>query len=181
MAECSIPGCGSRMKCRQMCDAHYKRWRRTGDPAPSQPIQIRGDVEGRFWSKVDKSGDCWIWRGSRASLGYGQFPIGKRMTLAHRIAYTFIRGSIPDGLVLDHLCQNTSCVNPDHLDPVTHRENILRGSSPHAINARKTSCPSGHPYSAENTYIPASGGRKCRTCHRLRQRERQRLYRCSAA
>lgn len=75
------------------------------------------------------------------------------------------KGPIPEGLVIDHLCRNRGCVNPDHLEAVTQRENILRGEGLAAANARKTHCPKGHPYSGENLYVvPSSGRRQCRIC-----------------
>lgn len=94
----------------------------------------------RFWSKVDKSGTCWLWTASIRATGYGQFRVGKRTRDAHRVAWELTNGSVPDGLQLDHLCRNRACVRPDHLEPVTQRENILRGTAPTAVNAVKTHC-----------------------------------------
>ncbi len=92
---------------------------------------------------------------------------------AHRWAYEQARGAIPDGMHLDHLCRNTLCVNPDHLQAVTARENLRRGVGFAGTNARKTRCPAGHPYSGDNVYIrPASGSRVCVTCRRQRDSAR---------
>lgn len=129
----------------------------------------------RFWAKVDQSAGpdgCWIWTGARTTAGYGHFTLSKprRGVYAHRFAYELLVGPIPDGLPLDHLCRNRRCVNPAHLEPVTHRENILRGTSPIPANAVKTHCDQGHEFTPENTYIYSDGGRKCRTCRRLQQR-----------
>lgn len=83
---------------------------------------------------------------------------------AHRVAYEEIMGPVPEGLELDHLCRTRSCVNPSHLEPVTHRENMNRGD---VATRRKTHCPKGHPYDEENTGI-YNGYRNCRACARLR-------------
>ena len=109
----------------------------------------RRPVVDRFWEKVDLSdpGGCWPWAGSLRSYGYGQFSISHSVNaFAHRVAYEILVGPIPAGLTLDHLCRNRRCVNPAHLEPVTMRENILRGTSFSAQAARRTHCPFGHPY-----------------------------------
>jgi len=103
---------------------------------------------------------CWVWMGTVANNGYGK--IGK--SVAHRIFYEQEFGPVPEGLQLDHLCRNRLCVNPAHLEPVTQRENIMRGTSPTAVNARKTHCIRGHEYTTENTYIRSNGYRMCRAC-----------------
>ena|SRR3990167_3156925 len=115
----------------------------------------------RFWSKVDASGDCWAWTGPRNAKGYGRF----RNHQAHRIAYEILVGPIGTGLTLDHLCRNHACVNPDHLESVTVRENILRGYGLSAQAARHTHCPNGHQFTSNNTYRN-QGYRQCRECHR---------------
>lgn len=95
----------------------------------------------RFWEKVDKSGTCWIWTAT-VSIGgrYGAIRVDRKMRPAHRVAYELERGPIPDGLEIDHLCGNTRCVRPDHLELVTHRENMRRGRGWAGVNARKTHC-----------------------------------------
>ncbi|KKL10344.1 hypothetical protein LCGC14_2556770 [marine sediment metagenome] len=133
----------------------------------------------RFWAKVDKHGPngCWQWTSTFNNKGYGRFWTSERVLMAHRFAYENIVGLIPDGLEIDHLCRNPACVRPNHLEPVTRRENQLRGVSISGLNARKTHCPQGHPYDDANTYIQkANRRRKCRICHRAyrkRVRERQ--------
>ncbi|MDX3315184.1 HNH endonuclease signature motif containing protein [Streptomyces sp. ME08-AFT2] len=126
----------------------------------------------RFWVKVaaPDSNGCWLWTGKVNRYGYGDFGLRKRLVKAHRFAYTVTRGPIPDGLVLDHLCRVRHCVNPAHLEAVTQRENTLRGDAPSARRARLTHCPQGHPYSKANTYVTSRNERKCRACHRIRQR-----------
>ncbi len=125
-------------------------------------------LPARFWSKVrvDVSG-CWLWITSRRA-GYGAFSIRRKSHQAHHLAYQQLVGLVPAGLQLDHLCRVRHCVNPAHLEPVTLRENVLRGESFTARNARKTYCPRGHEYSLDNTRIRVRGtgnkSRDCRTC-----------------
>ena len=134
--------------------------------------------EDRFWSKVDASGDCWLWTASTSRLGYGEFRLGGRIRKAHRVAYEMLVGLIPDDLEIDHLCRVRHCVNPDHMEPVTHRVNVLRGASLSAANARKAHCKRGHPFDEENTHIwvRPNGGqmRQCRACDRNRPRRERR-------
>lgn len=120
----------------------------------------------RFWAKVEKTEGCWLWQGSINPDGYGQIWVGDtlRMAKAHRFSYQLHKGEISEGLEIDHLCKVRRCVNPDHLDLVTHRENLLRGDTFQARNAAKTQCPKGHAYTPENTYVPPAGGRRCRAC-----------------
>jgi hypothetical protein len=94
------------------------------------------------------------------------------MQLAHRVSYELLVGPIPQGLQLDHLCRNRRCINPAHLEPVTSRENTMRGETVAAANASRDHCPSGHPYSDSNTIALGKGGRKCRECDRTRGRAR---------
>ena len=125
----------------------------------------------RFWSKVDKSGDCWLWLGARNHNGYGRHMFRGHRIMAHRVAYMLSVGEIPAGLQLDHLCRTRRCVNPSHLEPVTQTENIMRGVSPTAINAKRESCTHGHEFTADNTYVTPDGRRQCRTCIRRRLAE----------
>lgn len=131
----------------------------------------------RFDRKIDKSGGCWTWTASLKPDGYGWFRLDGKVRLAHRVAYEAFIGPIPSGLELDHLCRNRRCVRPDHLEAVTHRENLLRGETITAAQVSRTHCPRGHGYDPENTYIGKNGSRSCRTCHRDYQRERQRKIR----
>jgi hypothetical protein len=175
---CSITGCGRPSKTRGWCQAHYMRWWYTGDTQDDVPLTIYGNHPARFWSKVTFTESCWLWTSSIDRGGYGQFDLGNKSTIAHRWAYEFCVGDIPEGLDLDHLCRVRHCVNPDHLEPVTRSENMRR--SPIAIsgiNARKTHCKRGHEFTPENTYRD-SRGRKCRECvlaASRRQRARGRI------
>lgn len=121
----------------------------------------------RFWAKVAKLDDCWIWAASVFAGprgGYGQFRDGTRMRRAHVVAYEDLVGPVPDGTVLDHLCRNRRCVNPAHLEPVTPQENMRRGLN----GVLKTHCVHGHPYTPENTRMNSSGFRTCWICCRER-------------
>ena len=130
----------------------------------------------RFWSKVDTGapGGCWLWTDAPGHYGYGKFYVGGKHARAHRFAYEFLVGDVPAGLVLDHLCRNRMCVNPGHMEPVTNRENILRGKSPSARHARKTHCVNGHAFDEANTYKTRKGGRLCRACRREGMRRSRR-------
>lgn len=122
---------------------------------------------------------CIAWTGAKDSRGYGRqwWPPQRRTRGAYANAWELANGPVPDGLELDHLCMNPSCVNVDHLEPVTHQENMRRAAAAGVMGTgkgRKTHCPKGHPYDAANTYVPPQGGeRQCRAC----RREHSRLHR----
>lgn len=127
------------------------------------------ETQQAFWQKVNKTETCWVWIAAMNGVGYGQFRRGKRHgAMAHRFSYEWAKGTIPDGFDVDHLCRNPSCVNPDHLEAVTHRENILRGNTFAARNSRKTECSKGHPLSGENLKLNVRGDRVCRLCANAR-------------
>lgn len=130
------------------------------------------NVTERFWPKVRKSAGCWEWIAVKDSKGYGCFWRNYVMQSAHRVAYELTKGAIPEGLDIDHLCMNRACVNPEHLEAVTHHVNIRR--SPDTIpslNAAKTHCPKGHEYTEANTQFE-NGRRRCATCRRAENRDR---------
>lgn len=144
--------------------------------ANSVPIALNNVQELRFWGNVNGYGPvdtCWLWGGRVDGFGYGHFKVKGHSLKAHRVAWTLRRGAIEAGLTLDHLCRNPRCVNPSHLELVTNKENILRGESPTAANAKKTHCPRGHLLSGDNirTYVYTKGHtmRQCQSCRRERK------------
>jgi HNH endonuclease len=128
-------------------------------------------LAAKFFRYVVKTQQCWNWVGSKNKAGYGRLWFSGEYVLAHRLSYELLRGEIPERLELDHLCRNPGCVNPDHLEAVTHAENNLRGISPPAHNARATHCIRGHRFDADNTRYLAGGRRRCKTCDRIQHRE----------
>ena len=146
----------------------------SNDRVESGGYQLTSDLT-RFWQKVEvKPNGCWEWTGALQGKGYGHFSVGRKKVAAHRWYYEQVRGEVPTGFELDHKCRNLKCVNPDHLEVVTHLENVQRGVSGE-VNAQrqraKTHCPKGHPYDEDNTYINPSGQRSCRACRVLWSKE----------
>lgn len=137
-------------------------------------------LPARVWDKIQVTEKCWLWsahvqeRHEGEGIGYGSVwdSEARGMTSAHRYVYTRLVGPIPEGLVLDHLCENTECVRPKHLRPATQKANIARGDSPGAIVGRTNRCMRGHALDNDNTLV--SGGRRfCRRCRALSyQRQR---------
>lgn len=127
----------------------------------------------RFFAKVDACGVCWEWTSAVMKVnGYGVFNAGREQgtVLAHRWAWEFLVGSIPDGLQVDHLCRNHLCVNPDHFDLVVQPINMFRGNGPSARNARKTACPKcGGAYTVQDRKDRKNPMRYCRPCRNAYQ------------
>jgi len=138
-------------------------------PASDSLVALRNlaapEIQERFWSMVDASGDCWEWTGRIDDVGYGHFGARYKAPIrAHRYSYLLLVGDIPKHMVIDHLCQNRPCVNPDHLEVVTRRENWLRGTAPNARAFRQNRCRNGHP--------KVEGQLRCATCVRIYLKKR---------
>jgi hypothetical protein len=169
---CSISECSDQHAGLGYCRRHYKRFRRYGDPLGTRTI-IPADV--RFWAKVDKRGpgECWNWTAGLTAQGYGGFHPAKHETeLAHRWSYRAASGSLEPGLVIDHLCRNRTCVNPEHLEQVENLENLRRGAGYALANGMRSACINGHEYTSDNTYIDPAGGARCRRCASIRDAHR---------
>ena len=165
-ATCTIEACDRPLETRGWCHAHYMRWYQTGDVRAHVPLRLHNvDPQLRFWPKVSKTEGCWIYEGHKDRNGYGLFRLGATHVIAHRFSYELSNGQIPVGLELDHLCKNLSCVRPDHLEPVSHLENMRRAY------AHQTHCKHGHELTEENTWSSKTGGRVCKECSRRRVRE----------
>lgn len=161
---CSADGCDRNKEKRGMCNMHYKRWRKWGDPMVTYTNKTALD---RFWPKVRATGSCWIWTKSTNDAGYGIFGSPRGYSkLAHRFAYQALVGEIPEHLVIDHLCRNRRCVNPGHLEPVTLDENKRRGLQYRIQNGMDDSCIWGHKYTPQNTYWNPNKPNdfRCRAC-----------------
>lgn len=187
---CSIEGCESKTVGRGWCRKHYTRWSRTGGPLQAKYDRLDGDPLLRWWAKVDKNGPvptarselgpCWLWTGSKDRHGYGQFDVhidgAKKNHRAHRWGYQQLVRELEASETLDHLCRVRPCVNPAHLDPVTHAVNVRRGTAGQR-NRDATHCPNGHLLTADNVILTKNQWRSCRECQRARTREANRKTR----
>lgn len=173
---CTIDGCDGSRVGRGWCGKHYKRWQKHGDP---HHVEQGGwpAAELRVWRWLTENAEtgCWEWSGVLSADGYGRIRVDGKWLLIHRFMYERKVGPIPEGLQLDHLCRVRNCANPEHLEPVTCKENLARGDTFQARNAQKTHCPRGHEYDMVNS----AGSRECRTCRRRTGRDHARRKRAS--
>lgn len=128
--------------------------------------KVKRDPLDRVMDKVERTTGCWIFTGALRN-GYGAVGIEGKTVYAHRYVYEWLVAPIPPRMVIDHLCRNRACVNPDHLEVVTQRENVMRGER---AGIRVMACKRGHDYTPENTYVDRQGYRSCITCRRERGR-----------
>lgn len=168
---CSVSDCFRDVYAVGFCNMHFLRWKRHGT---TDKFDRGKPPAERFWPKVDKNGPipafapglgpCWIWTASLDAHGYGQFYMpGRGPAKAHRFAYEDLVGPIPRGLEPDHLCRVRHCVRPTHLEPVTRRENYMRGLGP-SSHVKNTHCKRGHEFTLDNTRVLPDGERVCRHC-----------------
>ena len=167
---CSIEGCERKHYGKGWCENHYARWRRTGDTDDSRAV--KSDECERFWSKVDKLGDCWLWTDGLNGSGYGSFRLTDGRSVGAHVAAVILDGrEVAVGMHVDHVrergCQFRHCVRPDHLEVVTARENALRID-------RGEKCKRGHDR-AEHMRERSNGTRYCSECHREQSRRAYRL------
>lgn len=117
---------------------------------------------------------CWPWHAGLDGHGYGKFWLNGKMRQAYKVMYELLVGPVPSGTELDHTCRNRVCVNPGHLEPVTHRENVRRGTrGPSRKGMRLTHCRRNHEFSKDNVYERPNGDRVCRTCRKASAQRRR--------
>ncbi len=153
-------------------------WPRNGREKRGVKLKQLNHLEpwARVVERCEWVGQCFIYRGKINNHGYGRIFIGTKQVPTHRLVYEHFKGQIPEGFDIDHVkargCQSTACCNPDHLEAVSHRENILRGDSPSAVAARRTHCAQGHVLADDNLspFFAKKGWRSCRLCYNARRR-----------
>lgn len=164
---CKVDGCEGAHAGLGFCLKHYTRMKRHGNLLgryPTEPAEIR------FWMRVDKSDECWIWTAGRGDHGYGGLKNDEgRSVSAHRFSYELHHGPIPEGMVVCHRCDNPPCVRPDHLflgSPADNVQDMFQKGRAVSGWAIRTHCSNGHLYDEDNTRVDKHGHRKCRACAR---------------
>lgn len=142
---------------------HYSRLRNRGT---LEKIPRRVNTIDDLWGRIDKNGPngCWVWTAALNAAGYGVVGMGGKVVRVHRVIYEHMRGAIDRKLVLDHLCRNEACCNPDHLDPVTDGENFRRGMHYAAISWRTGMCKRGLHQMSVHAHVRPNGSRYCKPC-----------------
>jgi len=179
---CTVEGCVKKHRSKGYCQTHFMRLYHHGD-ANYKPKKIRGTVIQRLkhMTQLNEGTGCIEWQGSVDKRGYGRIAndVGW-LDMAHRLSYKLYVGEIPEGLVINHKCYNSRCVNPEHLEAVTHRENIIdKGRSNAAyLNSKKTHCIRGHDLTVSYIIKTKYGfARNCKQCHKERTtRYLRRIY-----
>lgn len=178
MRICDIENCSNatRTPGQALCGKHYRRKQRHGDPNINLLPKDNRPAHERWKDSytVDEQSGCWNWTGPKERPdGYGFITNGagsKNRYMAHRFVWVQSGGVLEDGMDLDHLCFNKGCVNPEHLEQVSHLENVRRGGV-NGSNYLKTYCDHGHEFTPENTYTRSNGWRQCRACARRLMRQ----------
>lgn len=177
--KCLIDDCFNKKYVKGLCLKHYTQLHRNNHVG----LKL-GTVEERFLNRFCilpeyryKDSYCWVWNHSKLNNGYGIISLNGKRILAHRYSYEYFKNKLPKfvnkGLEIDHLCHNRLCVNPDHLELVEHKINVLRGNAKYNnYQKTKTHCPKGHVYDENNTWVNKLGHRFCRECHKIRESKR---------
>jgi len=172
MGKCQMSLCHNNKLVQGLCHRHRADYLEQLEKLQDRfNIKPPSDFETKFWAKVHKLNrtDCWEWQGHRRELGYGIFCFKYKRLHAHRVSYEIAKGPIPEGLEIDHLCKNPPCVNPSHLEAVTHLENMNRSDlrkNQKEWAITRTHCKKGHLFDENNTRIN-NGRRICKTCAKL--------------
>ena len=166
---CAIRDCEGSVHARHFCQRHYTRWIRHGHPVDGQAARMRATCPEdalKTYRRITESG-CWEWTGYIERHGYGRWcgKVQGRMQriYVHRLAWETLRGPIPEGLQIDHLCRNRLCFNPEHLEPVTQSVNVRRSLE---FRDGVAHCRNGHEKTPDNTFVSSDGSRRCRQCAR---------------
>lgn len=168
---CTVPGCSKACRSRGLCKSHYKTWNRARaagrttyfEPLPPETLSLQTRLARRLY-KIDCVTGCWL--SSADDQRYcAMTGLEGKSSSAHRLAWELYRGPIPAGLVLDHLCRRPACFNPDHLEAVPNKVNVLRGVGACAQNARKETCSKGHLLLGLNLRVTKEGFRECLACY----------------